>query len=429
MKFNVIEHRLNNGLLVLCMEDHTSPAISYQVHYAVGTRNEKPGIIGISHLFEHLMFRGSKELGPEEISRIIQSNGGSINAFTSKDNTSFFENLPSDKLELAIRLEAERLEHLALDQENLDMEREVVRDERKLRIVNSPYGLVDEQLYLTAFDQHPYQWPIIGFDSNLVGMTLDDCRKFYRTYYAPNNSVVVIVGDIQPDKAIGLVEKYYGHLARQEPPEPLRSIERSQRGEKRVLFKKVSRVEAMFAGFHIPGIKDEETIALIALSTILSSGKSSRFYGKFIQPGRVIEVGTSAGFPPFISMDPGLFELIAIAPLKTDIASLEMEIYAEIDKIKEDGPSEDEVSKAKKQLKSATIRLIQTQFNKGLIIGIGQIRSGDCNYLHYFLEKLASLSCEKIKEVAAAYLTADNRTVVRLMPVPEEESAQLGQLL
>ncbi|MGA1867454.1 MAG: M16 family metallopeptidase [bacterium] len=429
MKFNVTHHRLSNGLLILCVEDHASPAISYQVHIAAGTRNEKPGIIGISHLFEHLMFRGSKELKPEEISRIIQAHGGSINAFTSKDNTSFFENLPADKLELAVRLEAERLEYLQLTQENLDVEREVVRDERKLRIVNSPYGLVDEQLYLAAFDQHPYQWPISGFDSNLVSITLDECLAFYRRHYAPNNCIVVIVGDIHTEKALGLVEKYYGHLAPQTPPEDVRCIEHPQRGEKRVLFKKVSMVEGLFAGFHIPGMQQEESIALIALSNILSSGKSSRFYRKFIQPGRVIELGTNAGFPPFISRDPGLFELVALAPLNTNMESLEHEVYAEIERIQEDGPSDDEVKKAKKQIKSAMVRSVQTQMNKGLIVGIGQIRSGMSLYLDYFLEKLSSLSCATIQEVAARYLRDDNRTVVMLVPVTEKESAELGVLI
>ena len=209
--------RLANGLTILTLEDHSHPIVTYQVHFATGSRNERPGITGISHLFEHMMFRGSKELGPEEFARIIQANGGTLNAFTTVDNTSYFENLPPAILELAIRLEAERLENLRLNQENLDTEREVVRSERKMRTVNAPFGLLVEQLFAVAFDQHPYQWPVIGWDHDLKRLTLEDCREYYRDGYAPNNAVIAIVGDFVREKALAWVERYYGHLT----PQPL----------------------------------------------------------------------------------------------------------------------------------------------------------------------------------------------------------------
>src|SRR5208337_4717407 len=168
--------QLTNGLKILTLEDPSHPIVSYQVHFATGSRNERPGITGISHLFEHMMFRGSKELGPEEFSRIIQANGGTLNAFTTTDNTSYYENLPEDRLELAARLEADRLENLRLTRENLETEREVVRSERKLRSVNSPFGLLIEQLYALAYEQHPYRWPVVGWDFDLKNLNLEDCR-------------------------------------------------------------------------------------------------------------------------------------------------------------------------------------------------------------------------------------------------------------
>ena len=204
--------------------------ISFQVHFAAGSRYERPGITGITHLFEHMMFKGTREVGPEEFSRIIQANGGTLNAFTTTDNTSYFENLPADRLELAVRLEADRLENLRLTRENLETEREVVRSERKLRSVNSPFGLLIEQLFALGYEQHPYRWPVIGWDSDLKTLTLEDCQEYYRTHYAPNNAVVLIVGDVQAEKAFQTVERYYGPIPSQPQPRLTITPEKSAEG-------------------------------------------------------------------------------------------------------------------------------------------------------------------------------------------------------
>ena len=208
-------HRLANGLLVLAAEIHSLPIVSHQVHFAAGSRYEKPGITGISHLFEHLMFKGTRRVKPEEFARIIQAHGGTLNAFTTTDNTSYYENLPAEKLELAMDLEADRLANLQLTSETLEPEREVVRSERKLRSVNSPFGLLIEQLSALAYEQHPYRWPVIGWDADLKTLTLDDCREYYRTHYAPNNAVVAVVGDVAAEDVFRLAEKYYGPIPAQ----------------------------------------------------------------------------------------------------------------------------------------------------------------------------------------------------------------------
>ena len=217
------EHLLSNGLRLLVGEAHSLPMLSFQVHFAAGSRYEKPGITGITHLFEHMMFKGTREVGPEEFSRIIQANGGTLNAFTTTDNTSYYENLPSDRLDLAARLEADRLANLLLARESLETEREVVRSERKLRTVNSPFGLLIEQLYSLAYEQHPYHWPVVGWDYDLRSLTLEDCREYYRTHYAPNNAVVTIVGDVRTDEALKTVEKYFGPIPVAAPIPPGRN--------------------------------------------------------------------------------------------------------------------------------------------------------------------------------------------------------------
>ena len=250
-----LEHfTLANGLTLFVLPDHRLPIVSLQIHYKVGSRHELPGITGISHLFEHLMFRGTETLGPEEFSRILQAKGGEINAFTTKDNTSYFENLPAEHLELGLQLEADRLINLKLDDDSFQPERQVVISERKLRSVDSPFGLLEEQLFATAYTQHPYGWPVVGWNQDLQRLAVDDCQAYYRSHYHPGKITVVIAGDVEPKLARDLVDQYFGKIAAPAAaPEP-KVVEPPQRGERRAILKKVSQVEALFAGFHIVGL-------------------------------------------------------------------------------------------------------------------------------------------------------------------------------
>jgi zinc protease len=416
---------LSNGLKVLTLEDRSHPVVTYQVHFATGSRNERPGITGISHLFEHMMFRGSKELGPEEFARIIQANGGALNAFTTTDNTSYFENLPPDKLELAIRLEAERLENLRLNQESLDTEREVVRSERKLRTVNSPFGLLLEQVFAIAFDQHPYQWPVIGWDHDLRRLALEDCLDYYRRGYAVNNAVAIIVGDFEKERALMWVEQYYGHLKPQPSAELHVAKEQPQRGERRSSYKKVSHVEAFFAGFHCPGIQDPDVFPLLAMSHVFSHGKSSRFYRRFIKTGKAVEAQVEVDPPPYWPMDPGLLQVYAIAAPGVLIGDLEQEVWEAIEEIKEGRFDEGEISKARRGLAASFIMGLQSVFFKGLAGGLYEIKTGDCSMVNTVLESVEGVTAEDVKRVARRYLVEDNRTVVTLKPITPEENERL----
>jgi zinc protease len=427
-KLDFQEDRLANGLKIVTLEDPSHPIVSYQVHYATGSRNERPGITGISHLFEHMMFRGSKEFGPEEFARIIQANGGTLNAFTTIDNTSYFENLPSNKLELAIRMEAERLQNLRLNQETLDTEREVVRSERKLRTVNSPFGLLIEQLFAIAFDQHPYQWPVIGWDHDLRRLTLEDCLDYYRRGYAPNNAVVIIVGDFKRTKALTWVKKYYGHLTLQPPLEPPPAQERPQRGERRSIFKKVSQVEAFFAGFHCPGIRDPDVFPLLALGHILSGGKSSRLYQRFVKTGKAVDAQVEVDPPPFWPMDPGLLQIYAVAAPGVPIGDLEKEIWRVVEEMQEGKFDEEELAKAKRGLITSFIMGLQSAFFKGLAGGLYAIKIGDYNMVNTMLDSYEKITTDDVQRVARRYLSVDNRTVVTLQPITPEENERLEPL-
>jgi zinc protease len=423
-----IEHRLANGLCLLVGEVHSLPVVSYQVHFGAGSRYERPGITGITHLFEHMMFKGTQQVGPEEFSRIIQANGGTLNAFTTTDNTSYYENLPADKLELAVRLEADRLENLRLTPETLEPEREVVRSERKLRTVNSPFGLLIEQLFALAYEQHPYRWPVIGWDHDLKNMTLEDCREYYRVHYSPNNAVVVVVGDVGADEVFRTVEKYYGHMPSQPAPRLIIPQEKPQRGEKRAVFKKVSQVAAFFAGFHIPGFTHPDLFPLQILCTALSAGRSSRFFEKFEKPGKAVEARAEIGYPPFLTMDPGLLQIYAIASPAISLDALENEVWEEVEKIRQEPLAGEELIKVKKQARAYFLQALETLFFKGLLAGIYQVRAEDFRLLYTILPNYEAVKAEDLLRVARKYLRPENRTVIILQPVSQTEHEGLGEV-
>lgn len=425
-EIDIQEFRFDNGLTLLVLPEHRLPIVSFQVHYAVGSRNERQGITGISHLFEHMMFRGSKELGPEEFTQVIQAKGGEVNAFTTSDNTSYFENLPAEHLELAVRLEAERLVNLALTPDNFNTEREVVRSERKLRAVDSPFGLPVELLSATAYIQHPYQWPILGWDHDLRNLSLEDCLAFHRTYYNPANLVVTISGDVDPEKARELVARYFGSIPSPGPPPPVWAQEPPQRGERRAIYKKVSQVEAFFAGFHVPGLKDPAIYPVLLLAAILGLGKASRCYQRFVRPGQAIEVEVHLPPPPFAYQDPGLLVITGVAAPGQSLASLEEGIWQEIDQIKDHGVKPEELARAQKMMRAQYVKVMANNFYRGLLAALLHLKTGEADLINRIPQAYDQVSLAEIQEVARRFLNEDNRTVVILKPVSEAENAALG---
>ena len=414
IELDLKEHRLRNGLLLLMHEDHSAPIISFQVWYRVGSINERPGITGISHLFEHMMFKGSKNVEPEEHSRIIRVNGGSDNAFTTEDCTAYFENLPSSKLALAAELEADRMAYLRLTAETLASEREVVKEERRLRIDNSLFGTLAETLYATAFTEHSYRWPVNGWMADLDAISLEDCKAFYRTHYAPNNATILILGDIDPQDTISIVEKYFGHLPPAEQPEAIIPAEPPQ-GEER---QKDLYVDTQFpwlaVAYHTPEAAHDDIPVLELLGNILTEGHSSRLYRKIVYEDQAaLSVFTSVDN----NKDPGLF-VITVQNIKQGHTPDEMAsvINESLEQLKNETVAERELNKARNQMETDLIFNLQTNFVRGLQMGFSITGSGDPLGFIKDLEKYRTTAADDIQRVAKKYFTPENRTVVRLLP-------------
>ena len=414
IKLDIKEYRLKNGLRLILSEDHSSPIISFQVWYNIGSRNERPGITGISHLFEHMMFKGSKNVEPEEHGRIIQQNGGTDNAFTARDMTAYFENLPSSQLELAVRLEADRMAHLRLTADTLASERRVVKEERRMRVDNSLFGKLSEALYSTAFIRHPYRWPVIGWMSDIDSISLEDCKAFYRSHYAPNNATVILLGDIDFQKTISIVEKYFGSIPSAEFTDEVIPVEEIQKKERQ----KDLFVDASFpwlaVAYHIPEASHDDIPVLELIGNILTSGRSSRLQRKVIYEDQ-------SALSVFASVDnnkaPGLF-VITVNSIKQGYTLEEVEsvVNESLELLKDEMVTEREFEKAINQMETNLIFGLQTNFVRGMRIGFSLSRTGDPLGFVKKLESYRQATTEDIQKVAMKYFTPENRTIIRLLP-------------
>jgi zinc protease len=286
---------------------------------------------------------------------------------------------------------------------------------------------VEEQLFATAYTQHPYNWPVIGWNQDLHRLTLDDCLAYYRDHYHPGTMTVVVAGDVEPGVARDLVEKYFGAV----PPGTIREVQAAeppQRGERRAVLKKVSQVEALFAGFHVVGLDHPDLYPLSLLSIIMSGGKASRFYQDFVRPGKAVEASVELAPLPFSSQDPDLMVVVAVAAPGNPLTGLEPEIWAALDRLQQDGVSTPELARAQKLVRSQAVRSLAHNFFRGLLAGLFHLKAGDAAKANQILQKFEAVTPEDIQRVARTYLREDNRTVVVLQPVSPEENAALGEL-
>ncbi len=421
IKLDLKEHRLKNGLRLIMNEDHSSPIISFQVWYDVGSINERPGITGISHLFEHMMFKGSKNVEPEEHGRIIQQNGGTDNAFTTRDMTAYFENLPGSQLELAVRLEADRMAHLRLTAETLASERQVVKEERRMRVDNSLFGKLSEGLYSTAFTGHPYRWPVIGWMSDIDTISLEDCKAFYRSHYAPNNATIILLGDIDYQETISIVEKYFGNIPPAELTDEVIPIEDIQKQERQ----KDLFVDASFpwlaVAYHIPEAAHDDIPVLELIGNILTGGRSSRLHRKIIYEDQsALSVFTSVDN----NKDPGLF-VITVNSIKQGHTPEEVTSVANesLERLKTEMVTERELEKAINKMETNLIFGLQTNFVRGMRIGFSLARTGDPLGFIKKLESYRHVTTEDIQKVAMKYFTPENRTIIRLLPKGDSDKS------
>lgn len=413
LNFSIEKHELDNGLMILLMEDHSCPTVTVQAWYRCGSKDERPGITGISHLFEHMMFKGTEKYPREKFDRLVLGNGGINNAWTSFDNTTFYEVMPTDKVEIAIDLEADRSRNLKINEENLASERNVVINERLNRFDNSPFGSLYEQLFNHAFVAHPYHWLPIGFMSDIRNITLDDCLEYYRTHYAPNNCFLIIAGDIQPKEIMKLVKKHYGPIKAEAPPPPVKTIEPRQVGEKRIYYHKLAQLPVFIAGYKIPEGKSPDIFPLKVAAKILFEGESSRLYHRLVyleQKALFVEGEASR------LHHPGLFYVMAVANPGVDIAEVEAAVWEEINKLQTELISEKDLQKAKNQLESDFVMGLQSNENRAVQVGYFEIDTGDYMNIYNEVDGIRAVTAEDVMRVAKMYLTDMNRTVVILVP-------------
>jgi len=410
----IIEYQLDNGLKILILEEHKAPVATFQVWYRAGSRDEPIGKSGLSHLLEHMMFKGTSQYGPQEFSRIVQKNGGTDNAYTTEDHTTYFQIFSSDRIAIAFDLEADRMQNLTIDPKEMLSERNVVMEERRLRYEDDPQNALFEEVNAAAFKAHPYQRPVIGWMSDLKSIERDDLYEYYKANYSPRNAYIVIVGDVKPDEMISKIENSFGSI----PSGPVRKnvifSEPVQRGERRISLKREAELPYILVGYHTPSFPDDDSYALDVLSLILSGGKSSRLYKSLVYEKKVA-LNAYAEYSGF-SSDAYLFFLGATAFPGKDIGEVEGHIYAEIEKIITERPDDREVMKAKNQIESSFIMEQDSIFLQAMKYGTFEMLGG-WRLIDKYLVGIRKVTAEDIIRVAKKYFTEENRTVGVLMPM------------
>ncbi|VAX33138.1 hypothetical protein MNBD_NITROSPIRAE02-155 [hydrothermal vent metagenome] len=408
----VREYRLDNGLKVLIAEDHKAPVATFQIWYRVGSRNEPAGKTGISHLLEHMMFKGTPEYGSKVFSRLVQKNGGIDNAYTTKDYTAYFQILASDRIDLSVSLESDRMENLLLAPDDVRDERSVVMEERRMRYEDDPQSSLYEEVVATAIKVHPYHHPVIGWMSEIASINQQDLLQYYKKFYSPDNAVIIVAGDVNADELIEKIRERFGRIPEGPQREPVTSKEPPQKGQKRVYLKKEARLPYILTAYHVPGFPQEDSAALDVLSSILS-GKSGRLYKNLVRDKKVA-LNAYASYSG-LYMDPFLFFFGGTAPPGKDIDALEKAFYEEIDRLKNTLPSEREVQKARNQVEAAFIMGQDSISFQARVLGMFEML-GDWKLKDRYLKTIREVTPEDVQEVAKKYFTEENRTVGILIP-------------
>jgi zinc protease len=418
LKDRVFETVLSNGLKVILLENHKVPLVTFQVWYRVGSRNEEWGKTGLSHVLEHMMFKGTGKTGPLEFSRIVQENGGNDNAFTSRDYTAYFENLSSDRIQVSIDLESDRMKNLNLREDDFRTERMVVMEERRLRTDDNPGAVLQEQLEATAFQTQPYHWPIIGWTSDLERLTLEDLKTYYRVYYNPVNAFIVVVGDFRKDDLLPRIEKAFGSYAKGEAPGQEKSIDLPQIGERRIFVKKEAQLPSIVIGYKVPNLRDPDSYVLEIIATLLSGGKSSRLYQGLVRDKRLV-FGVDADHS-LLSKDPSLFYLSADLLPGKEMTEIEKALDEEVERLQKTPVDDRELEKTKNQMEASFVYSQDSLFSQAMILARHEIaqswRAAD-----EYLPSIRKVTAEDIQRVAKRYLVKDNRTVGILVPLPPKE--------
>lgn len=415
--FEVKTHTLKNGMKILVQEDHTIPNVALYTFYRIGSRNEHPGTTGLSHFFEHMMFNGAKKYGPGEFDRTMEGSGGSNNAYTSQDVTVYQDWFPRSALETIFDLEADRIENLSFDPKMIASERGVVASERRTSVDANNFGILNEQLWATAFTAHTYQWPVVGWMVDIENWTLDDLKHHFEMGYSPSNATMVVVGDVSADEIVRLAEKKLESIPSHAPPPKVTTREPDQLGERRVTVKKFAQLPIIMIGYHVSESASPEYYALDLLDTILLFGQSSRMYQRIVDKDQ-LAISVNGG--ERISFDPTLFTITAQPKAGVDPQAVEKAVYEELERLKKDSVTDQELQKAKNIALATFYRQMDTINGRANTLGTYEVFFGDYHKLFDAVENYNRVTKEDIQKVAQKYFLEKNRTVATLIPEKEE---------
>lgn len=404
---------LDNGLTIIVWPDFDIPNVALYNWVRAGSRNEAPGITGLAHFFEHMMFNGTSRREPGEFDRVMEANGGANNASTSDDVTVYTDWFPRTALEIIFDLEADRLQNLAFTPEVIDSERNVVHSERRLRVEDDNNGMLFEQVQSTAFIAHPYQFPTIGWPSDIRSWSMEDLQKFFRTYYAPNNQTMVFAGAVEPEEIFALARKYLAPIPRQEAPAPVRTIEPEQLGERRVLIEADAQTPLVQLAYKGIAAADARTPAADLLMSILTEGDASRLHRLLVEKEKAaiaVQGYLQKGF------DPGLFWIFATVPSGGDPARTEQLLTRELESVARDGVTDAELNRAKNLFASGFWKQIGTIDGKAELLGSYQTFHGDYRKLFTAPAAYESVSRDDVRKLASEVLKSSRRTVGTLVP-------------
>ena len=415
-------YTLDNGMKILVKEDHRSPVVVSQVWYKVGGSYEYDGITGVSHALEHMMFKGTEQLAPGQFSEIIAANGGRENAFTGKDYTAYFQTIASDRLELCLRLEADRMRNLILDESEFIKEIEVIKEERRMRTEDNPTALTYERFNGVAFLNSPYGQPIIGWMQDLDSMRIDDLSAWYRTWYAPNNAILVVSGDVEPRQVFSLARRYFGPLepSKITPVKPRTEVE--QQGERRLRVKAPANLPYLMMGYKVPVLKTTgepwEAYALEVLAGVLDGGNSSRLSRELVR-GRGLAAQAGAGYDLYARQQT-LFMLDAAPSKDVSMETLEQAVLAEIEKLQQQPPGDQELERVKAQVMASAVYEQDSTFYQAMQLGILETVGLGWQRKQDYLKNIQAVTPAQVQAVANKYLNADRLTVAILDPLPIE---------
>ena len=422
---HVHEYKLANGLKVLVQEDHRSPVVVSQVWYRAGSIDEVNGTTGVAHVLEHMMFKGTKKVPAGQFSRLVAAAGGKENAFTSRDYTVYFQQLEKSQLELSMKLESDRMQNLQITDAEFAKEIKVVMEERRWRTDDKPQALVGEQFSSTAFQVHPYGRPVIGWMNDLEQMTAQDARNWYHTWYAPNNATLVVVGDVEPKQVFKLADKYFGPLKAHKLPVRKVQIEPEQKGERRIIVKAPAKLPYVLMGYPAPSLRDAEhdwePYALEILAGVLDGNAASRLNRDLVRRDQIaVEVG--AGYD-LTNRGPSQISFDGTPSENSSAEDLELAIRSEINNLKENGVTEDELQRVKAQVIAADVYQRDSMFFQALQIGQRESTGLSWRSLADYPKKLQAVTAEQVQAVARKYLKDDQLTIAVLDPQPVDEHA------